>query len=53
MTMVASLSKAFALSVPRLETEAIRDDLVYFQCVRAAIRDVQRQGISVQRCLAS
>jgi len=38
MTMVASLSKAFALSVPRPETEAIRDDLVYFQCVRAAIR---------------
>jgi type I restriction enzyme, R subunit len=38
MTMVSGLSKAFALSVPRPETEAIRDDLVYFQCVRAAIR---------------
>ena len=38
MTMVAGLSKAFALSVPRPETEAIRDDLAYFQCVRAAIR---------------
>ena len=38
MTMVAGLSKAFALSVPRPETEAIRDDLAYFQSVRAAIR---------------
>jgi len=38
MTMVAALSKAFALSVPRPETEAIRDDLAYFQSVRAAIR---------------
>ena len=38
MTMVAGLSKAFALSVPRLETEEIRDDLAYFQSVRAAIR---------------
>lgn len=38
MTMVAALSKAFALSVPRLETEAIRDHLAYFQSVRAAIR---------------
>jgi len=38
MTMVAGLSKAFALSVPREETEAIRDHLGYFQAVRAAIR---------------
>ena len=38
MTMVAALSKAFALSVPRKETEVIRDDLAYFQSVRAAIR---------------
>ena len=38
MTMVAGLSKAFALSVPRPETEAIRNDLAYFQSVRAAIR---------------
>jgi type I restriction enzyme R subunit len=38
MTMVAGLSKAFALSVPRKETEVIRDDLAYFQSVRAAIR---------------
>ena len=38
MTMVAGLSKAFALSVPREETEAIRDHLAYFQAVRAAIR---------------
>ena len=38
MTMVAALSKAFALSVPREETEAVRDHLAYFQSVRAAIR---------------
>jgi len=38
MNMVAALSKAFALAVPREETEAIRDDLAYFQSVRAAIR---------------
>ena len=38
MTMVTGLSKAFALSVPREETEAIRDHLAYFQAVRAAIR---------------
>ena len=38
MTMVAGLSQAFALSVPREETEAIRDHLAYFQAVRAAIR---------------
>ncbi len=38
MTMVAGLSKAFALSVPREETDAIRDHLAYFQSVRAAIR---------------
>ena len=38
MTMVAGLSKAFALSVPREETEAIRDHLAFFQSVRAAIR---------------
>lgn len=38
MTIVAALSKAFSLAVPRPETEAIRDDLAYFQAVRAAIR---------------
>lgn len=38
MTMVAALSKAFAVSVPRPETEAIRDDIVYFQAIRAALR---------------
>lgn len=37
MTMVAGLSKAFALSVPREETVAVRDHLAYFQSVRAAI----------------
>jgi type I restriction enzyme R subunit len=38
VNMVASLSKAFALAVPREETDAIRDSLAYFQAVRAAIR---------------
>ena len=38
MDMVAALSKAFALAVPRPETAAIRDSLAYFQAVRAAIR---------------
>lgn len=38
MTLVTGLSKAFSLSVPREETEAIRDHLAYFQAVRAAIR---------------
>ncbi len=38
ITMVTALSKAFALSVPRPETDAIRDDLAYFQSIRAAIR---------------
>jgi type I restriction enzyme, R subunit len=38
MTMVSALSKAFALTVPLKETEAVRDDLAYFQSVRAAIR---------------
>jgi type I restriction enzyme R subunit len=38
MKLVAALSQAFALSVPRPETEAIRDPLAYFQAVRAAIR---------------
>jgi type I restriction enzyme R subunit len=38
MNMVAGLSKAFSLAVPRPETEAICDDLAYFQTVRAAIR---------------
>jgi type I restriction enzyme R subunit len=38
LNMVASLSKAFALAVPLRETEEVRDPLVYFQAVRAAIR---------------
>ena len=38
MNMVAALSKAFALSVPREETDTVRDSLAYFQAVRAAIR---------------
>ncbi|TRB06351.1 type I restriction endonuclease subunit R [Agrobacterium tumefaciens] len=38
MEMVAGLSKAFALSVPRPEAKHIRDQLSYYQNVRAAIR---------------
>jgi len=38
MRMVGVLSKAFSLSVPRPETEVVRDHLAYFQAVRAAIR---------------
>ncbi len=38
MDMVARLSRAFALSVPRLEAHAIRDPLSYYQNVRAALR---------------
>jgi type I restriction enzyme, R subunit len=37
MDMVARLSRAFALSVPRSETYAIRDPLSYYQNVRAAL----------------
>ncbi|MDF2369930.1 MAG: type I restriction endonuclease subunit R [Rhizobiaceae bacterium] len=36
--MTARLSKTFALSVPRPETQLIRDHLSYYQNVRAAIR---------------
>lgn len=36
--MTASLSRAFALSVPRPETHDVRDHLSYYQNVRAAIR---------------
>lgn len=38
MTMVAGLSKAYALSVPRAETIAVRDRLSFYQNIRAAIR---------------
>ena len=34
---VAELSKAFALAVPHEEALAIRDDLAFFQAVRAAL----------------
>ncbi|MGO8466447.1 type I restriction endonuclease subunit R [Rhizobium leguminosarum] len=38
MDMVARLSRAFALSVPRPETKAVRDPLSYYQNVRATLR---------------
>ncbi|MBI5525563.1 MAG: type I restriction endonuclease subunit R [Deltaproteobacteria bacterium] len=34
---VSDLSKAFALSVPHAEAERIRDDVAFFQAVRAAV----------------
>ncbi|PCI85218.1 MAG: type I restriction endonuclease [Hyphomicrobiales bacterium] len=37
MDMVAGLSKAFALSVPRQETDDVRDHLAFYQSIRAAI----------------
>ncbi|HYI99892.1 MAG TPA: type I restriction endonuclease subunit R [Thermoleophilaceae bacterium] len=37
LSMVRRLSSAFALCVPLEETERIRDDLLFFQAVRAAI----------------
>ena len=37
MTPVAALSKSFALCVPAPETVAVRDDLAFFQAVRASI----------------
>lgn len=36
--MTVRLSKAFALSVPRPETSAVRDHLAFYQNVRSAIR---------------
>jgi type I restriction enzyme, R subunit len=38
MDMVAGLSRAFALSVPLPETQAVRDPLSYYQNVRAVLR---------------
>jgi type I restriction enzyme R subunit len=48
MDIVARLSRAFALSVPRQETRAIRDPLSYYQNVRAAIRKRLDDGDSVK-----
>lgn len=44
--MTARLSKAFALSVPRPETQPVRDHLSYYQNVRAAIRKRFDEGDS-------
>jgi len=38
MEMVALLSKSFALAVPRPETHCVRDQLSFYQNVRASIR---------------
>ena len=37
LTIVSELSKAFALAVPHAEALAIRDDVAFFQAVRAAL----------------
>jgi type I restriction enzyme R subunit len=47
LQVVTELSKAFALAVPHAETIRIRDDVGFFQAVRAAIAKTQvgnRQG---------
>jgi type I restriction enzyme, R subunit len=46
MNMVAGLSKAFALAVPRPETIAVRDHLSFYQNVRASIRKRLDDGAS-------
>ena len=46
MNMVALLSKAFALAVPRPETAPIRDDLSFYQNVRASVRKRLDDGAS-------
>ncbi|WP_205793690.1 type I restriction endonuclease subunit R [Methanosarcina sp. MSH10X1] len=40
---VTELSKAFALSVPHPEAERIRDELAYFQAVRAILVKLERR----------
>jgi type I restriction enzyme R subunit len=51
MTMVAGLSKAYALSVPRAETVAVRDRLSFYQNIRAAIRKrlANKQSLQSER----
>ncbi len=44
MQMVAELSQAFALSVPSAEAIQIRDDLAFFQTVRAFIAKFEQTG---------
>lgn len=44
MQMVAELSQAFALSVPSAEAIEIRDDLAFFQTVRAFIAKFEQTG---------
>lgn len=45
MDMVALLSKAFALAVPRPETYSVRDHLAFYQNVRASIRKRLEDGM--------
>ena len=47
--MTARLSKAFALSVPRQETEPVRDHLAYYQNLKAAIQKRISNNESPQR----
>ncbi|XMB91036.1 type I restriction endonuclease subunit R [Methanosarcina hadiensis] len=40
---VTELSRAFALSVPHIEADRIRDELAYFQAVRAILVKIERR----------
>lgn len=42
MKAVVDLSKAFALSVPRAEALAVRDEVAFFQTVKAALAKTER-----------
>ena len=44
MTAVTDLSKAFALAVPHEETTRIRDDVAFFQAVRAGLAKITGEG---------
>ena len=46
LTVVSGLSKAFALAVPHPETTRIRDDVGFFQAVRAVVAKTTRTGIT-------
>lgn len=46
LTVVSALSKAFALAVPHPETTRIRDDVGFFQAVRAVVAKTTRTGIT-------
>jgi type I restriction enzyme R subunit len=53
MNMVALLSKAFALAVPRPETTPVRENLSFYQNVRASIRKRLGDGASLKDSASS